>query len=512
MGRYPVLQRRYRRLWQCLALALGLVASFANAMAQQPAMEETDTPALHLFTEELPPLNFTENGEIRGLSVAMVREIQRRLGKSYPIRMVPWARGYDALEERPNVALFAIARSGEREDLFQWAGPLTNLAFVFYKRADSPLELEDLEAARQLDAIATYRDDVREQFLIERGFTNLDSSTKLISGARKLLEGRVDVWLDSNLSAPSVMRQLGRSPAAIERALVIHSEPIYIAFSAQTSPAIVARWQHTLDDMARDGTFARLHRQWLPGEPLPARMAALTPPPELTGHPLQLYSEELPPLNFIHNGEPAGMSVDVVHEIQRRLSYDASIQFVPWARGYQTALETADVGLFTTVRTADREALFQWVGPIGHSRVHFYARSDANLTVTNLDDARELSAIGTYKDDAGEQFLSEHGFTNLYGHRSPAAIVRNLEAGRIQLWVSAEENAREIIAQSGRAEEDFEPVYTLYEVAYYIAFSLGTPLEVVTLWQETLDAMRRDGTLSRIQQHWQGASSERATP
>ncbi|WP_139171618.1 substrate-binding periplasmic protein [Modicisalibacter muralis] len=483
-----------------------------NAAPEQPVAQNSEAPALHLLTEELPPLNFTENGEIRGLSVDMIREIQRRLGIEYPIQMVPWARGYHTLQERPNVALFSTARSSEREALFQWVGPLTNLAFVFYKRADSPLELEDLDEARQLDAIATYRDDVREQFLIERGFTNLDSSTKLISGARKLLEGRVDVWLDSNLSAPSVMRQLGRSPDAIERALVIHSEPIYIAFSKQTSPAIVSRWQHALDAMARDGTFARLHRQWLPNEPLPTRMAALIPSPELTNHPLQLYTEELPPFNFTQHGKPTGKSVDIVHEIQRRLSHDAPIQFVPWTRGYQTALESANVGLFTTARTTEREGLFQWVGPIGHSRVHLYARSDANLTVTSLEDARQLGSIGTYEDDAGEQFLSDHGFTNLYGHRSPTAALRNLKAGRIQLWASAEENARVIIALSGHDANGFEPVYTLYEVAHYIAFSLDTPKKVVALWQQTLDAMRKDGTLARIQQRWQNAPYRNASP
>ena len=81
------------RGWIALRLVMlcGL-AWFASCSAQ------AHTPTtLQLLTEELPPLNFTEGDEIRGLSVDLVREIQRRLGKDYPIQVVPWARGYHAL-------------------------------------------------------------------------------------------------------------------------------------------------------------------------------------------------------------------------------------------------------------------------------------------------------------------------------------------------------------------------------------------------------------------------------
>ncbi len=502
MGKYPDAIARWARL------AITLIATFIAwqgiALAHAQSTTQPDV-ALQLFTEELPPLNYRENGHVTGLSVELVREIQRRLGNASPLQVVPWARGYHALQEQANVALFSTARSAEREAQFQWVGPLANLDFVFYKRTGSPLVLDDLEDARRLGAIATYRDDVREQFLVEHGFTNLDSSTKLVSGARKLLEGRVDAWLDSNLSAPRIVTSLGHSPQAIERLLVAHSEPLYIAFSRSTPRQLVARWQRTLDDMARDGTFARMHRRWLPNQPLPERMARLSPAPGLATYPLSLYTEELPPLSFLRSGEPTGLSVDIVREIQRRLGHQAPIEVVPWSRGYQMALDAPDVALFSTVRDTDREPLFQWVGPLGSMLVHLYGLREANLSIDSLEEARRIGSIGTYQDDFGEQYLRKHGFTNLYGHRSASAIARNLVAGRIQLWVSGEPNAREIIAKSGAPASAFEPVYTLYDVSYYIAFSTETPHDVVALWQQTLDAMVEDGTLKRLRQQWQAA-------
>ncbi|MDW5376865.1 transporter substrate-binding domain-containing protein [Halomonas sp. HP20-15] len=488
----PSFPRVMRSLFHFALLAI-FWTSANTASADEP---------LRLLTEELPPLNFRENGELTGLSVALVREIQRRLDNEQPIQLMPWARAYHSLMEKPGVALFSTARSAEREDLFQWVGPLANLAFVFYKRAGSPLTLDNLDDARKLETIATYRNDVREEFLLNHGFTNLDSATKLVSGARKLLEGRVDAWLDSNLSAPSVIESLGYPADSIERLLVAHSEPLYIAFSAETAPETVARWQRTLDAMARDGTFARLHRRWLPNEPMPSRMAALSPDPALTGYPLTLKTEELPPYNFLQDGEADGVSVDIVKEIQRRLGRRTPIEFVPWTRGYQTVMEAAGSALFTTVRNAEREELFQWVGPIGHTQVKLYGRRDSGLAIDSLADARRVESIGTYQDDAGEQYLKRHGFTNLYGHRSAASIARNLAAGRIKLWVSGEQNAAEIIAQSDSPRADFKAFYTLYEARFYIAFSTATPPAVVELWQQTLDAMRADGSLARIYRHW----------
>ncbi|MGD8430342.1 MAG: transporter substrate-binding domain-containing protein [Ectothiorhodospiraceae bacterium] len=479
-----------------MALATTLLLAAATTVTAAP------TPKMTLLTEELPPLNFTRDGRPAGLAVEMVEEIQRRLGRHEPIQVVPWARGYATALKKPNLALFSTARSAERENLFKWVGPVTNLNFVIYKRRSSPLQIETLADARRVGSIATYRNDVREQFLQERGFANLDSSSKLISGARKLLEGRVDLWIDSNISAPSVVKQLGRNPEEIEPVLTVHTDPIYIAMSRGTPDAVVRRWQRTLEAMARDGTYERIHRRWLPHATPPRQMSKLAPKESVRKAPLTVLTENLPPLNFLADGELRGVSVDIVRELLRRLGRDDEISVVPWVRGYRRTQKESNVALFTTVRTEKREPLFQWVGPIGHSTTVLYGRRGDHPRIGTLADARKVDSIGTYRDDADEQFLRNAGFTNLYSHRSPASIVRNLAAGRVSLWVTGRSNAPQVIRQAGLDAGRFEQVFTLRETDYYIAFSQTTPHDVVTLWQTTLDAMRRDGTVKRVHQRW----------
>jgi polar amino acid transport system substrate-binding protein len=43
----------------------------------------------------------------------------------------------------------------------------------------------------------------------------------------------------------------------------------YLAFSRKTPDEVVRRWQAALDDLKKDGTFARLFAKWLPGKKMP---------------------------------------------------------------------------------------------------------------------------------------------------------------------------------------------------------------------------------------------------
>ncbi len=114
--------------------------------------------------------------------------------------------------------------------------------------------------------------------------------------------------------------------------------------------------------------------------------------------PLRLYTEEYPPINFSQDGEAAGLSTDVVREIMRRTGQSVPIRVVPWARGYQQALQRANTGLFVTMRTEPREPLFKWVGPLTRNITGFYALRSAQISINSLDQARGFNEIAVPRD------------------------------------------------------------------------------------------------------------------
>jgi len=224
---------------------------------------------LTIITEEYPPVNFRDEGIITGSSAEVVREILRRLNLPDNISILPWVRGYYLLKSRPNVVLFSTTRTKERESLFHWVGPLCTARNGFYKRKGSAIRINSLEDAKRVGSIATYKEDFREQMLKTLGFTNLDSSKSASSNLKKLMSGRVDLWITDSLGMPSIAERAGVDPTDLELMFTINEVSDFIAISKLTSKEIVKMWQATLQAMKDDGTFYRISKKWLPENCIP---------------------------------------------------------------------------------------------------------------------------------------------------------------------------------------------------------------------------------------------------
>lgn len=214
--------------------------------------------------------------------------------------------------------------------------------------------------------------------------------------------------------------------------------------------------------------------------------------------PLSIYTENNPPGSYLVEGRPAGMAVEVVREILRRLEQPDTIEIVPWSRGYNMTLTHKNVVLFSTTRLPQREDLFQWVGPLYTQTWGFYAIKRSGLNINSLDDAKKTARIGTYLNDAKEQFLKEKGFDNLVSANRNLINVRRLLQGDIDLWVSSDLNVNHIIRQAGEDASQIELIYPFHTVENYIAFSRQTESSLVVAWQKILEAMKQDGTYQAI--------------
>ena len=450
-----------------------------------------------IITEEYPPLNFTEDGNITGASTEIVKEILRRLKQPDNIKVLPWARGYNLSKTEPNVILFSTTRTKEREDQFYWVGPISTARNGFYAKKGNALRINSLEDAKKVGSIATYTADAREQLLKAWGFTNLDSSKSAASNLKKLMSGRVDLWIYDNLGLPSVLKRAGVDPSDVELVFAIDQVDLYIAISKRTSKETVKMWQASLQAMKDDGSFYKISKKWLPASCIPGLKPAMLAQSNLS-IPLKIYTEDSPPVNYLKNGKPAGMSVEIVQEILKRLNKKVNIDVVPWARGYKLALTKPNVALFSTTRLPQRENLFKWVGPLYTQKWGFYAKKGAKLRINSLEDAKGVDSIGTYLNDAKEQFLKKKGFTNLMTANKNVSNIRHLMKGNIDLWVSSDLNMPHLARQAGVDPGQIELAYAFRSVNNYIAFSKMTPDDIVTAWQQTLSELKRDGTYSRI--------------
>ncbi|MBL0714500.1 MAG: ABC transporter substrate-binding protein [Desulfosarcina sp.] len=227
---------------------------------------------LTILTENLPPLNYVQEGVLVGPSVDIVREIQKRVGSTAPIQVYPWVRAYKMALEGDNVVLFGTTYTRDRHDKFKWIGPLATKRDILVARKASNTRIATLDDARQIGRIGTLRDDTRERFLLKHGFTNLEPVSDEKKNAQKLMLGRIDLWTYKKPGLRTVCMLAGVDADALEEVYHLRTIDLMIAFSKSTADTIFNAWQDAFDAMQADGTILQIRREWnarLEDDPFP---------------------------------------------------------------------------------------------------------------------------------------------------------------------------------------------------------------------------------------------------
>jgi polar amino acid transport system substrate-binding protein len=168
-------------------------------------------------------------------------------GSDAVIEMKPWYEGYDLVQKQPGTALYSTSRMPFREDLFKWVGPIGFSDEWFYAKRGSAIRLTSLDEAKKIKAIAVYRNDSNQLYLMEKGFTNLDVSENDLQCIKKLVDGKVDLWLGPSEGLHFLAYKAGINPAEIEPVSYVRRSEWYIAFNKQAPDATVTSWQKALD-------------------------------------------------------------------------------------------------------------------------------------------------------------------------------------------------------------------------------------------------------------------------
>lgn len=439
---------------------------------------------LTLLSEEYAPLNFTQDGKFIGQVTEVVEALLKRSSSAATIDVVTWEEGYRRVLTEPNTALFTTMMTPERKEHLKWVGPVTALDTNFYVLSGSGIVIKTLEDAKKVAAIATVTDYYTEQMLKDEGFVNLKSYPNDQVALQKLLSGEVQLCISNNIAMHALLRDAGAAGNNVESLFTVSRDLAYIAFSPNTSSELVARWQSALDGMKRDGSFDTIYAKWLPTEI----------PPGI----FQLVMEEYPPITFIKDGKPTGFVTDMVREIASRLDIPDNISLTTWKNAYNMALLHPNVILFSTERTAERENLFHWVGPVGKNSAIFYAKDGSGIQLNSLKEAKQLKAIATTTDWFTEQYLKQEGFTNLVSSGSPEENVHQLMNREVNLSIFTDLTVREIVKNAGYSMDNLEPVLTVTQTYFYIAISKDTSEAVYRKWEAVLKTMKEDGTFEKI--------------
>jgi len=207
-----------------------------------------------IYAANFPPYQI-EDGSQPGFAIEILKEAERRIGRTSHIIFGPWVRSLKTATTSDNVILPAIYRTTSREKDFKWIAEYTTSKTVFLT-LDDPIN--SLDQARRLDRIGVTHKSAMDDFLTAQGFTNLDRVDHTRTNINKLMAGRIDAWCLSGELARWAWREAGLSRELLVTGKAIKTTHAWIAAGPMFPDDLAVRYRDAVEKMKADGTIEKI--------------------------------------------------------------------------------------------------------------------------------------------------------------------------------------------------------------------------------------------------------------
>jgi polar amino acid transport system substrate-binding protein len=184
-----------------------------------------------LVTEEYPPYNFIDSGQLRGVGAEVVQAMALAIGYHKEIEVLPWKRVLLRLEDEAELGGFSMTRTAQREAQYAWVGPIVKASVGMYQLVGRIPPLRSIEGLRHVEAIGVQAGGAHEQALRAYGFENLEPIYNQGSSIQMLAAGRIDLLVSSDIE---LFEQLNKTAITREDLELVYSfgrGDLYLAFS-----------------------------------------------------------------------------------------------------------------------------------------------------------------------------------------------------------------------------------------------------------------------------------------
>ncbi|PAU89554.1 peptide ABC transporter ATP-binding protein [Pseudomonas sp. WN033] len=220
----------------------------------------------------------------------------------------------------------------------------------------------------------------------------------------------------------------------------------------------------------------------------------------------QVVTEEWAPYNYKENNQLTGMTTEIVRAIMALTGDDFEVVMLPSMRAARVLTSRPKTIMYSLFRTAEREPLYKWVGPIVEESIYPYQLANTSQPVNSLEQLLRAPQITTRHAGLVPETLQSLGFGNLDKSATTSQqLYLMLLAGRTNIIVGdtaagVAYHRRQLNIASGALRQI--PI-EIFRSSLYIAFSRDCEDELVASWAKALEQLRQSGGLERIQRRYE---------
>lgn len=162
---------------------------------------------LKIICFELPPYCYMENDKPTGLVVDLFNAMREKTDiKLSTIEVKPLARAIYELD-KGNTILLLFTKTKSRENKYQWINLVYRDSFVFITPS-SEKSINSFDEAKLSGAILTRSKASTEKMLLEKGFSEIDSSpSDEEQQFLKMYNGRSEIWFAPMLVSTTIIHK-----------------------------------------------------------------------------------------------------------------------------------------------------------------------------------------------------------------------------------------------------------------------------------------------------------------
>lgn len=235
-----------------VALSLSLLAVVAQA--------DTFTAA----ADPYPPYGDPKNPD-GGLGMEIIRAAFKTQGHEVSMEYVPWARAEAGVKNGSYDIVPFTWRTDARVKvlLFSTAYAVGNVRFI--KRKDDPFEFNGLDSlsGKRVGTVRGY--GYGDSFVASTAFER-ESSNDLMTNIKKLLRNRIDLTLEDEIVARSIIN--AEAPETLNQIEFVKTplsvNPMYITAGLQNPRAqeIIGAFNKGLEIIKANGTFDKIYKKY----------------------------------------------------------------------------------------------------------------------------------------------------------------------------------------------------------------------------------------------------------
>ncbi len=218
-------------------------------------------------------------------------------------------------------------------------------------------------------------------------------------------------------------------------------------------------------------------------------------------------AENLPPYNYLQNGEPMGLAVDIVRAMHMQMNRTAEIEFMRWEEAQETASNHPEVLLLTVFRSEERESMFHWIGPAFQEQVHLFSLTQREIGAVSDIAARRDLRIGTQRGNLETKYLLEKGFEtdkNLFIYNDTSQLIQALYSQNVDVIPMGKLQMVHQLQVMQRDPTDLESIFALKEMStdLYMTVSRSTSEKSVRMYRDAFRQLRDTKEYDRILDRW----------